>query len=221
MDHTSQASYISSSSDQPPTMIDTSASGDAFVSPDSPTPPQGSPEGGVVVNEEQPEVEIETTTLDPVVEVHIERPPVPQVISTDIDTPKKRAVRLALAETQNNEGRTSILRQQLLNPDIWKPDLPIGLSLKFSPDGKKITGVRSERTLQKGAKFGPFNGKLVDESVGTRKDSVWEVGIFTTTKNKGKKKLIYEEWTVGHHIDNKEFWSLLTKEGQQYTFLDH
>ena len=85
---------------------------------------------------------------------------------------------LSLAETQPNKEQTSIIIRQLPNPDVWKPDLPSGLSLQFSADGKKIAGVRSERRLQKGAKFGPFNGKMVDESVGTLKDSVWEVGIY-------------------------------------------
>ncbi|XP_030834180.1 histone-lysine N-methyltransferase PRDM9-like [Strongylocentrotus purpuratus] len=104
-------------------------------------------------------------------------------ITADMDTPKKRAVRLALAETQQNIIQTTVntlqnLTQrgpQVRDVDIWKPDLPIGLSLKFSIGGKKIGGVRSERSLEKGARFGPFNGKLVDEAVGSARDSAWEL----------------------------------------------
>eukprot|EP00057_Strongylocentrotus_purpuratus_P003716 XP_003727210.1 PREDICTED: histone-lysine N-methyltransferase PRDM9 [Strongylocentrotus purpuratus] len=58
---------------------------------------------------------------------------------------------------------------------IWKPDLPLGLSLKYMQGGKKIAGVRSEKSLEKGATFGPYNGKLIAEPVGSLKDSAWEL----------------------------------------------
>nr|XP_054760197.1 histone-lysine N-methyltransferase PRDM9-like [Lytechinus pictus] len=58
---------------------------------------------------------------------------------------------------------------------IWKPDLPLGLSLKYMQGGKKIAGVRSEKPLEKGATFGPYNGKLIAEPVGSLKDSAWEL----------------------------------------------
>ena len=165
VDHTSQASYVSSNSDQPPTMIDMLATGQAFISPDSPTPPQASSEGGMG-NAEEVEAEMETTSFDP------------EVGGSNVNTPKKRAMRLARAETQHSDGQTGVLRQIPI-PDIWKPDLPSGLALNFSSDANKITGVRAERMIQKGAKFGPFNGKLLDEYEGSVKDSTWEVGIFS------------------------------------------
>ena len=164
VDHTSQASYVSSNSEQPPTMIDMSATGQAFISPDSPTPPQAPSEGGMG-NDEEAGAEMETTNLEP------------ESGGSNVDTPKKRAMRLVRAETQHGDGQTTCVLRQIPIPDIWKPDLPSGLALNFSADAKKITGVRAERMIQKGAKFGPFNGKLLDEYEGSVKDSTWEVGI--------------------------------------------
>nr|XP_054760198.1 histone-lysine N-methyltransferase PRDM9-like [Lytechinus pictus] len=188
---TSQASYV------PPTtstqsIVDAPASGSqAFMSPQSPTQQDSSdehdveevveePVGSMVINEN-----VRVVTVSEPQNARVVTLPEPQcepvltsASSADMDTPKKRAVRLALAETQQNvlTAPQNLLRRdlQVVDQDIWKPDIPIGLSLQFSLDGK-ISGLRSERSLEKGARFGPFNGKLVDEAVGFQKDSSWEL----------------------------------------------
>ncbi|XP_072166233.1 uncharacterized protein [Diadema setosum] len=208
------AAFTPTASDQPEAGNQPSASGQVFVTH---TPSQGAE---TAQDDSKAVAAAEGGVSETIIEVCIPTAPAASTSSMPMDqtVPKKRAVRLALAETQQQQQlqrqqeeksiqkRSSVLPSPPVIPrDVWKPDIPIGLSFLFSPDGRKISGIRAERSLEKGARFGPFNGKLLDEEVGSLRDSSWELclrgKVFFYVDGQGRS---YNNWMAFVQSANEE-----------------
>lgn len=149
-----------------PIITETSAIGQPpLVSSALPTPSQGSAEGGVCNSEVE---------LEPSLDLQVE------VASCDNDTCRNP---LAIGVLQGKE-------QHLPIPDALERNLPKGLALNFSWDGS-VSGVRSEKVIPKGTKFGPCKGKIAPAPIGSVKDSTWEVGILYKHDGPEKKEHVF------------------------------
>ncbi|XP_041470863.1 zinc finger protein 624-like [Lytechinus variegatus] len=81
------------------------------------------------------------------------------------------------SNTSNNEPSILAALNLKKNRKISSsPELPQGLSYKWSVDGK-VEGVLAKGTVEKGSEFGPYTGSLMNEEQGLAKDSTWEICI--------------------------------------------
>ena len=56
--------------------------------------------------------------------------------------------------------------------------LPEFLRFKYKPNEREnIGGILAVERVEEGVEFGPYDGNLLDEAIGSAKDSTWEVCI--------------------------------------------